>query len=45
MTEYTKEIDKQEMVTLDRVFIGFLVGIVAILTIWFLSGSLYVILK
>jgi hypothetical protein len=45
MAEYTKEIDKQEIDTLDRVFMGFLIGIVAILNIWFLSGLLYVILK
>ena len=45
MSDYTKEIDDQEMVTADKVFIGLLFGIVAILSIWFLSGLLYVILK
>jgi hypothetical protein len=33
------------MVTADKVFMGLLFGIVAILSIWFLSGMLYVILK
>ena len=45
MEEYTKEIDKQEMVTADRIFMGLLFGIVAILSLWFLSGLLYVLLK
>lgn len=45
MKEYTKEIEEQEMVTMDKVYMGLLFGIVAILSIWFLSGLLYVILK
>jgi hypothetical protein len=45
MSDYTKEIDEQEMVTADKVFMGLLFGIVAILSIWFLSGLLFVILK
>ena len=45
MTEYIKEIDEQETATLDRVFMGFLFGIVAILSIWFLSGALFIIFK
>ena len=45
MREYSKEIDEQEMVTADKVFMGLLFGIVAILSIWFLSGLLYVIFK
>jgi hypothetical protein len=45
MTEYSEEVVEQEMVTLDKVFMGFLIGIVAILSAWFLGGLLYVILK
>ena len=45
MSDYTKEIDEHEMVPADKVFMGLLFGIVAILSIWFLSGLLYVILK
>ena len=45
MSDYTKEIDEQKMVTADKVLMGVLFGIVAILSIWFLSGLLYVIFK
>jgi hypothetical protein len=45
MSDYTKEIDEQKMDTANKVFMGLLFGIVAILSIWFLSGLLYVILK
>jgi hypothetical protein len=45
MADYLKEIEKEEIVTIDKVFIGFLVGIVAVLSMWFLSGMFYVILK
>ena len=45
MADYLKEIEKEEIVTIDKVFIGFLVGIVAGLGMWFLSGMFYVILK
>ena len=45
MKEHRKDIDEQEIVAIDRLFIGFLVGIVAILSIWFLSGIFFVILK
>ena len=45
MADYLKEIKKEEIVTIDKVFIGFLVGIVAVLSMWFLSGMFYVILK
>lgn len=45
MSNDTKEIDEQEMATADKVFMGLLFGIVTILSIWFLSGLLYVIFK
>jgi len=45
MSDDTKEIDEQEMVTADKVFMRLLFGIVAILSIWFLSDLLYVIFK
>jgi hypothetical protein len=45
MSGDTKEIDEQKMVAADKVFMGLLFGIVAILSIWFLSGLLYVIFK
>ena len=41
----TKEIDEQKMVASDKVIMGLHFGIVAILSIWFLSGLLYVIFK
>jgi len=45
MKEHTKEIDDQQIVTIDKVFMGFLFGIVAILSLWFISGLFFVILK
>ena len=42
MSDCTKEIDEQEIVTADKVFMGLFFGVVAILSIWFLSGLLYV---
>ena len=45
MKERTKEIDDQQIVTIDKVFMGFLLGIVAILSLWFISGLFFVILK
>ena len=45
MQEYTKEIEEQQVVTIDKIFLGFLFGIVAILSIWFVSGLFFVILK
>ena len=45
MSDDTKEIDEQEMVTTDKVFMGLLFGIVAILSIWFLIDFLFVMLK
>ena len=45
MTEHATEIQEQEMVTLGMAFMGFLMGVGAILGIWFLSGLLQVISK
>jgi hypothetical protein len=45
MKEHTKEIEEQQELTIDKVFLGFLFGIVAILSIWFISGLFFVILK
>ena len=45
MSDDTKEIDEQKMVTADRVIMGLLFGIVATISLWFLSGLLYVIFK
>ena len=45
MKEHTKEIKEQQELTIDKVFLGFLFGIVAILSIWFISGLFFVILK
>jgi len=45
MKEHTKEIEEREVVTIDKVFMGFLFGVVAILSIWFLSGLFFVIFK
>jgi len=45
MQEYTEEISEQEIDTLDRAFLVFLLGIGTIMGMWFLSGLYYVILK
>ena len=44
MAENTKEIYEQEMVVLNKTFLGFLIGTGAIVSMWFLSGICYVIL-
>ena len=44
MSENTKEIYEQEMVVLNKTFLGFLIGTGAIVSMWFLSGICYVIL-
>ena len=38
MPDYTKKIYEQEMVALNKAFLGFLIGTGAILSMWFLSG-------
>ena len=45
MAEYTKGIDEKEMANFDRAFLGFLIGIGTVLSMWFFSGLYYVILK
>jgi len=44
MREYTKEIDDQENVFSDKILYGFLMGVVSILTIGLIGGSLYILL-
>jgi hypothetical protein len=46
MKEQTKaESYEQEMVALSRIFLGFLLGVGSLLSVWFLTGVSYVILK
>ena len=45
MTEDTKKIQEQEMTTIGMAFMGFLMGVGAILGVWFLTGLLQVISK
>ena len=45
MTEHTEQINEPEMVTMGMAFMGFLMGVGAILGIWFLSGLLQVMSK
>ena len=45
MNKKTDQTYEQEMVAMGRVFLGFLFGMGALLSMWFLSGIYYVILK
>lgn len=45
MAEYTKEIDENEMGDFNKAFLGFLIGIGTVLSMWFFSGLYYVILN
>ena len=38
MTEQAEQFQKQEMTSLGMAFMGFLMGVGAVLGIWFLSG-------
>jgi len=40
MTEQAEQFQKQEMKTLGMAFMGFMMGVGAILGIWFLTGLL-----
>ena len=42
MLEHEEEIHKREMKTMGMAFMGFLMGVGAILGIWFLSGFIQV---
>ena len=43
MTEHAKQFQEREMMTLGMAFMGFLMGVGAILGVWFLSGLLQVL--
>jgi len=43
MTDHAKQMQEKEMTTLGMAFMGFLMGVGAILGIWFLSGLLRVL--
>jgi hypothetical protein len=45
MREHEKEIYEQEMESLSRLLLGFLLGIGSILSVWIISGLSYVILR
>jgi hypothetical protein len=43
MRQHDKEIEEQEMVTLDMAYWGFLIGTCALLSMWFISGLYFII--
>lgn len=43
MSEHAKQLQDREMMTMGMAFMGFLMGVGAILGIWFLSGLLQVL--
>jgi uncharacterized membrane protein len=45
MSEKTKEIYNKKESFFNRLLIGFIFGVGAVMSIWFLSGLLYVIFK
>ena len=45
MVDRTEKMQQQEMTTLGMAFMGFLMGVGAILGMWFLSGMLVVLNK
>ena len=42
MTEHAEDIQESEMLTMGMAFMGFIMGVGAILGLWFLSGLLQV---
>ena len=42
MPKYTKENYEQDMVTLRKAYMGYLIGTGAILSMWFLSGLWFI---
>ena len=42
MSDYTKKIAEQELVNSNKVSVALLIGVGVIMSMWFLSGILYV---